>query len=385
MKKKILIIHHHSKFGGSSKSISEYLKLLKNNFEFELICPHGTAENFFRENKFKVHGIRGISNFNITEIGLYKNFRLLILIREFYYLIFTILIFFNLRKKKYDLIHLNDSSLIILSPLIKFFFKSKIVCHIRTRLEKKKFFLKPFFIFLIKNYINKIICIDQSTYDTCYVKSKATIIYNIFYPNKIKTKKINKFNIGFIGTLDFHKGIDFLFKCIEEINKNNLDIYFLIGGDISVKNNFLSSLLDLMKIKKNIKKNLFLYKQKLKNVKFVGPVKNLENFYKKLSLIVFPSRMNALGRPVIEASHFGIPAVVCLKNKKFKDTLIHGKTGYVTNFGDKKSFVKYLLKLAKDKKLLNQFKKNSFKLFSNTHNVQKNLRKIKSVYYQNIK
>ena len=29
--KKILIIHHHGKFGGSSKSISEYINLLKKN------------------------------------------------------------------------------------------------------------------------------------------------------------------------------------------------------------------------------------------------------------------------------------------------------------------------------------------------------------------
>ena len=108
--KKILIIHHHSKFGGSAKSINEYINLMKKNFKFEIICPYGSAYSFFDKQNIVIHGVKGITNFNITEIGIYKNFRLLILIREFFYLFFTIRIFYKLKKNNYDLIHLNDSN-----------------------------------------------------------------------------------------------------------------------------------------------------------------------------------------------------------------------------------------------------------------------------------
>jgi glycosyltransferase involved in cell wall biosynthesis len=378
--KKILIIHHHSKFGGSSKSISEYINLLKKKINFEIISPYGSAYSFFKENKFKVYGVKGIVNFNITEIGMYKNFRLLLLFREFYYLFFTISIFFQLRKKNYDLIHLNDSNLIILSPLIKFLFKKKIICHVRTRLENNKYFLKPLLTFLIKRYIDKIICIDQSTLATSYYKSKSIIIYNIFNHKKINKKPNKKFNIGFIGTLDFHKGIDFLFECIKDINKINTKIYFMIGGDFSIKNAFLSNILDLFKIKKNINKKINFEKKKLINVKFLGSVNNLKNFYQKLSLVVFPSRMNALGRPVIEASAYGIPSIVCLSGKKFPDTLIHNKTGYITSFGNKKKFVEYIIKLYNKKKLLKSFGKSSKNLFLKTHNIKKNVNLMYQTY-----
>ena len=45
--------------------------------------------------------------------------------------------------------------------------------------------------------------------------------------------------------------------------------------------------------------------------------------------------MNALGRPIIEASSYGIPSIVCL-NKYYDDTIINKITGYVLKFGDKK-------------------------------------------------
>jgi glycosyltransferase involved in cell wall biosynthesis len=77
--------------------------------------------------------------------------------------------------------------------------------------------------------------------------------------------------------------------------------------------------------------------------------------------------MNALGRPVIEAGSFGIPSIVCLNSKKFSDTLIHNKTGYITSFGNKKKFVEYIIKLYQKKKTLKIFwKKFKNSLFKNT-------------------
>ena len=51
MKKKILIIQHHRKFGGASKSISEFILKLSKKFEFDVICPSGTTSNFLKKKK----------------------------------------------------------------------------------------------------------------------------------------------------------------------------------------------------------------------------------------------------------------------------------------------------------------------------------------------
>ena len=78
-------------------------------------------------------------------------------------------------------------------------------------------------------------------------------------------------------------------------------------------------------------------------------ISNLDKFYQKIDLICFPSRMNALGRPVIEAASFGIPSLVCLDDY-FNDTIIDKKTGFVLKFGNKKTFIKKLYILSKNKK-----------------------------------
>ena len=227
----------------------------------------------------------------------------------------------------------------------------------------------------------KVVHIDKTTYDTSFLKSKSIIIYNIFNSKK-KNKRgsLKKFNVGFVGTIDFHKGIDFLFECIKDINIKNKNINFVIAGNTSIKNGMLLNLLNFFKIKKNINIELDSKKKLLKNTKFIGAVNDLNKFYSNISLVVFPSRMNALGRPVIEAGFFNIPSVVCLNTNKFKDTLIHGRTGFITSFGDKKKFVNYILKFYENKKMLNKFGRNANKLFNKTHGVEKNLRLMKLTY-----
>lgn len=89
--------------------------------------------------------------------------------------------------------------------------------------------------------------------------------------------------------------------------------------------------------------------------------------------------MNALGRPIIEANFYGIPSIVCLKNS-FYDTIKNKKTGYVVKFGDNKLFVNYVLKLYKNRKLLNKLGNNAKKNFIKIHNTKKNLHKLDQIY-----
>ena len=378
MKKKILIIQHHSKFGGASKSISEFILGLQKNFEFDIMCPFGSTYDFFKNKKFNVYGLFGVPSYDITEIGNYSGFRKILILREIIFFFVFLLKIFPIREK-YDLIHLNDTNLIILAPIFKFFCKSKIICHVRTRVRKKI----PKFIYLIsKKYIDKYICIDKSTFSTSPNKAKSEIIYNIFYREE-KKKRLNnkkKFCVGFLGSLDFHKGLDFYFDCISDINISKNNFLFLIAGSLSVKNQFLIKILDILNIKKNFNKVYFNFlKKKYKNVKFLNNISNLDKFYQKIDLICFPSRMNALGRPVIEAASFGIPSLVCLDDY-FNDTIIDKKTGFVLKFGNKKTFIKKLYILSKNKKKLVELGINAKKNYDIRHNLKSNTNKLYKLY-----
>tara|TARA_A100001015_G_scaffold236692_1_gene269025 strand:+ start:9321 stop:10478 length:1158 start_codon:yes stop_codon:yes gene_type:complete len=381
MKKKILIIQHHRKFGGASKSISEFILKLQNEFEFDVICPSGTTSDFFKNKKINIYKFVGIPSYDITEIGSYTGLRKILFIREIFYFFIFLLTIFKI-KKKYDIIHLNDTNLIIIAPLLKFLFKANIICHVRTRVNINK--LSALIYFISKKYIDKFICIDKSTFSTSPDKKKSIIIYNIFddKKNKKKYSKRNKkkFKIGFLGSLDFHKGLDFYFDCISEINKTTNNFTFIIGGSLSVPNKFLLNILEIFGIKKNFNRIYYNFKNKnYKNVKFLNSVNNLNKFYKQIDLICFPSRMNALGRPIIEAASYGIPSLVCL-DKYFNDTIIDKKTGYVLKFGKKKSFIKKLYSLSKNKKKLYQLGINAKKNYYLRHNLIKNSNKLSNVY-----
>ena len=381
MKKKILIIQHHGKFGGASKSISEFILKLKKNFEFDIMCPNGSSYKFFKNKNLNVYNFFGIPSYDITEIGIYSGFRKILVIREILYFIFFLFSLLRI-KKKYDLIHLNDTNLIIISPLLKFFFKAKIICHIRTRVNKKK--IPKIILYISKKYIDKFICIDKSTYSTSPNMKKSIIIYNIFNNQNLKkvfsTKKKKLFYVGFLGSLDFHKGLDFYFDCISEINKSKNKFIFLIGGSLSVSNNFLLKLLDFFKIKKNFNKIFKSFQNNnFKNVKFLNNVSNLKMFYKNIDLICFPSRMNALGRPVIEAASFKIPSLVCL-DQYFNDTIINKKTGYVFRFGEKELFIRTLKNLSNNKKKLLKLGVNAKKNYELRHNLTKNIDKLSKLY-----
>ena len=143
---------------------------LKNKFEFEILCPKGSTYKFFKEKKIKVYKTIGIPSYDITEIGSYSGFRKILLIREIVYLFFFLLKLKNL-KKNYDLIHLNDTNLIIIAPLLKFFFNIKIICHVRTRVDKDKI---PKLIKLIsKNILKSLFVLIKALLTLHQIKKKA--------------------------------------------------------------------------------------------------------------------------------------------------------------------------------------------------------------------
>lgn len=378
-KNKVLVIHHHGKFGGSSKSICENILSLKNKFDFEIITPSGSAFDYFKKKKLKVFRVIGVFGLNFTEIGLYKNLRKILIFRELFFLPFTFFLIFKLRNRNYNIIHLNDTNLIILVPILKFFFNNiKILCHIRTRLSNKKFFLKKYISDIINKDIDYLIAIDKSTYSTSYNKKKTKIIYNIFNFKKIIFKRRNNFNVGFLGTLDYHKGVDFLYKTASQIE--NKKINFIFAGEPSIKNKFLSKILHFLGIKKNIYDVIESNEYKfMTNLIFFGKIYNLEKFYSIIDIICFPSRMNALGRPVIEAASYGIPAIVTLK-KYYNDTIINNKTGKIIKFGDIHAFKKNINYFFNNKKKLKLYGIRALKNFKKVHNKEKNLKKLINLY-----
>ena len=93
-----------------------------------------------------------LSKFDNTDIGYYRGFRWLILLREFFICFSHFLTISEIKKKNedIDIIHVNEITAVPTIFILRFFFKIPIILHVRTVFKKDNFFGK-----LIIKYIKK--------------------------------------------------------------------------------------------------------------------------------------------------------------------------------------------------------------------------------------
>ena len=372
MKKKIFVVHHHKNFSGATRSIGELILSLKNKIDFYVICPRGSSSSYFKKINKKVIEVKMVPRFNHFEIGHYTGVRWFLILRELYAFLYFFLFLIKLKLKfnKISFFHLNELELIICAPLINLFFDAKITAHLRSRLEKKKGKIRSNVLKkLIKKYLFKIIAIDYDCYETTSLKKITKIIYNgIFHKNlKISKKNNSLLTFGFIGSFIKRKGIFELIKVFKNLDLKNYNVKLICVGNTG-KNNFL---LNIFNIEKNF--NKFLHEENMlsnKNIKILPPTHNLSNFYSKIDVIIFPGYMNAVGRPVIEASWFKKPSIIGL-NKYNKDTAVKN-TCLIFEPGNLLSLEKKILYLVRNKSKIKKMGKNAFFNAKKNFDIKKN-------------
>ena len=375
MNKKILfLIHNHKNFSGAARSLGETIINLKNRVNFTVICPKGTSSIFFKSLNIKVIEVKFIPRFNHFEIGYYKGLRWLLILREIAALIYFLFFLINL-KLKYNVIerfHLNEIELSIVAPLLNFFFKTSITSHLRCPLELNKGrYRYKFLKFICKKYMKGIIAIDKDCYKTSPIKQISSIIYNGINKKNlsVKNKKRTIITFGFVGNFIQRKGIYEALEVFKKINKKYKAKLLCVG-----QNKIQNRLLKLFKFEKDfesyLKHNNIL---KCQNIKIFPMTFNLKNFYSKIDVIIFPGYMNAVGRPVIEASLLKKPSIIALK-KYNTDTAMENNC-LIFKPGDLISFEKQIIYLLNNK---SKIKKMGFLAYINAKknfDIKKNSKK----------
>ncbi len=123
----------------------------------------------------------------------------------------------------------------------------------------------------------------------------------------------NKKVILFVGRLVQYKGVEYLLKSFKKVEKNFNDVVLLIIGDGPLRNNL-----------ENIVKN-----ENIKNVRFLGKVKEVKYYYALCDIFVLPSitRQEAFGLVLIEAMYFGKPCITTNIESGMKYVVDYGKAG----------------------------------------------------------
>ena len=116
---------------------------------------------------------------------------------------------------------------------------------------------------------------------------------NIFdFKQKIKNKLIfkNKIVFGTIARLAPEKNLFYLLKIFKSISNNNINLKITGTGYLDKR---------LKKYSKNLKIE--------NNVKFLGEISNVENFFKDIDIFILTSYMEGIPNVLLEAQNYGIP------------------------------------------------------------------------------
>ncbi len=393
---KVLYIDGVGSYGGACRSLCENLAFIKNKqIDIRFLVQRGSANKYYRLFSNKMITSIGLVRFDNTDFSFYSGIRWLVLLREIYHLPFTIiaLIKAKIKWKEVDIIHVNELTEILTLVLTKLFYqKSKVIVHcrsvFRSKIESKRFKLIQF---LVNKYADYLVAIDHNVKKSLPYHKNITVINNSYSKNSkieesnqvLNIDESNNLKIGYVGTISEMKGIFDLIESLNYLKKQGyLFKLYIAGEEIRKYNNPFKNLLLKFKITGGSKKQL-LEKIKKYNltseISFLGHISNMSDFYSKIDIICFPSRLNTTGRPIIEAAYYSKPSVVCVK-EPIKDTLINYKTGIAipSKSIDKLSdAIEYFIN---NEEQVIYMGKNAKKLSNNNFEPKKNSQKIINLY-----
>ncbi|WP_229007165.1 glycosyltransferase family 4 protein [Methylophilus sp. Leaf408] len=335
---RVLYLHPAGAFGGASKSLIELYAAAKKlgNIEAVILTPAGTAATAFQKAGMNVVETTGLSQFDHTRYGYYRHLRWLILLRELLYLPVTLIALLRLRSQAaFDLIHVNEITLLPTAILARWIFKLPMVFHVRSVQHPDQTSWRTRQVFKLLNKLaSTVICIDETVRASVPGWLKTTVIHNgISIESNLAEPQTSTqvVNVGMAGVLLRSKGVyEFLQAAGILVNDRHRAMHFTIAGE---------NARETAGLKQWLLKKLGFYEDVLaeakrfvrengleKHVTFKGFLPDIRKFYPGMDVICFPSHLNACGRPVFEAALFGIPSIVAIKHP-LEDAIIHGVTG----------------------------------------------------------
>jgi len=289
--------------GGISKLVYDLISFQKKNPEIDVNLVLGHSQGTFLED-FKSLGINVyILDFNsgfdlsLSKISKFRKLANLV-----------------------DIIHFHTYDYRLCPPLIRFNAKSILTEHGLFGLGRKRK-LRDYIKNLFKtNFLNKY-C-DYIIFNSFWTKTKAFKVFKlnrnvnsdvVYNGNNIKkglkvqylSKNNNNFCVGFVGRLAGVKRIDRLIDAFSTIELNNEKFKLQIVGEGPLRKELENQAKKISKAK----------------VEFIGATKEVEDYYSRFDVVVFPSEGESFGLVAIEALSFGIPVIVMADGGGFAEIL----------------------------------------------------------------
>ncbi len=247
------------------------------------------------------------------------------------------------RKKKIDVILMSNFTEKIFVSFLSLFFRIPVVWIEYGRLEtifRKNFYLPKIIYRLAKNVPKKFIVPSKNTRESLILDARVSLAkislipLGVNTPRRANNKSKDKFVIGNVSRLTKEKGQEYLIKAMPYVLKEIPNAEILIIGEGPDRKHFQNLISEL---------NLNT------KVKLLGFVRDVDEFYQRMDLFVFPSvwDLEGFGLVIIEAMSHKIP-VIASNIGPVPEIVIDDKTGILIDPGDEKAIARKIIYMAKD-------------------------------------
>ena len=360
---RILYLQPSGVFGGSPKSLIElFLSRVKCGVKAKVLTPHGTAVDAFAAVGMDVRPVKGLSQFDNTRFGHYRGIRWLIPLRELFFLPFSLMALWKLRREHFDLVHANEVTLLPLAVIAKRLLRAPLVVHVRSLQRYSDGSRRTGWVNrLLKRHADAVVAIDQTVAGTLGKDVATCIVRNGFdsfnsepRSPEVGDTAIKTIKVGFVGVLLPLKGIYELVHAMRILRDRKLAIELVVVGENSrALTGAQAWVLRKLGFFRDVRSELegLVEEYDLRDcVKFLGFISDVREIYPTIDILCFPSHLDAAGRPVFEAAFYGVPSVVAVVNPK-PDAIMHNVTGLAIQRPDPVLIADALQRLAKDEEL----------------------------------
>jgi glycosyltransferase involved in cell wall biosynthesis len=394
---KVLYITGTGPFGGSSRSLYEAVRAMpEGTVEPYFVASSGTALEYYRRVAKDAVIVRGISRFDHSWVGYYKGARWLVLLREIARLPQTLAAIWRARRRwpDIDLIHVNEFLELIPALVAKRMFKVPLVVHVRALMMADRRLWRTRWIVRMLRKADAVVAIDGNVRATLPDDLDVDVIHNGFDPRtaaeagpaflaRLDDLRPTSLKVGYIGNLWAFKGPGDLFEAARLVKASGDDVqYLIVGGSAFGRSGLLGFLAGLTGLARDMRAELeeAIPREGLeRDFLLLGATGDIQQIIPKMDVLAFASRLNAPGRPMLEAAFFGKPSIAAIAEPR-SDTMIHGETGLAIPSSDPQLIAEAIRYFARNRDEAVRMGKNARMLAERNFRPDANARKLLEIY-----
>jgi glycosyltransferase involved in cell wall biosynthesis len=383
---RVLYVHHAGPFGGASRSLFELIRSFPEGTVKPLVLTRrGQFLSILEAAGIEAAGCGGISQFDNTRYSHYRGARWLVLLRELAYLPTTLAGLLAARRRwgQVDLVHINDLTLVPAIWLARKLFSCPIVVHVRSVQNALTGPRGRMLGAIMQRCADRLIAIDETVGKSLDPRFNAKVIHNglrISGSGDGWTQPAARpLVIGMIGGLSRAKGCLEFVAAAKLCRDRGADIHFVFVGQSMRKP---SPVRDTV-IQKELQERIDASSLR-EVIEFWPFTTDLEQVYRRLHVVCFPSHFDAPGRPIFEAAFFGVPSIAAIASPT-SDTIVDGVTGLTVKPRAPAALADAIMCLYEDPGKRMEMGRNAERLARTNFDVHANAARVLDVYRQIVK